>query len=326
MADQTRKPVQLYRFKVRTADGREMVSAVAVVDPNAEGEGKDDAADSAEELEQKHKEEEKEHGEELAGHHDAEAERHAADLDKHHEDIEAKHDEATDAKHEGEHTKAEAETIAKHGEELDEHKKTLEDKHEAEKEQLHKDLGDKHHDALHELLGGIDKEHVAELAKHAEESGKGFLDNLINKGKELAQQHAGDDDGHGEQQEQQRGPSGVLKLAEEQASANQADDDIERRPNAKGPGQAESGAGGERAQPTHRPDQTAGERHPKDGAREAAETLEQTDDEGEEEVCGGDVEDADLLVFQRDVLGRSKPGSPGKHGDQRIQYSQHVFL
>src|SRR5947199_254102 len=84
------EPVQLYRFKVRTADGREMVSAVAVVDPNAEGEGKDDAANSAEELEQNH------------------------------------------------------------------------------------------------------KEHVAELAKHAEESGKGFLDTLLNKGKELAQQHAGE--------------------------------------------------------------------------------------------------------------------------------------
>src|SRR5437868_4074381 len=96
------EPVQLYRFKVRTADGREMVSAVAVVDPNAEGEGKDDAANSAE------------------------------------------------------------------------------------------DLGDKHHDALHELLGGIDNEHVAELAKHAEEAGKGFLDTLLNKGKELAQQHAGE--------------------------------------------------------------------------------------------------------------------------------------
>src|SRR5438309_5913114 len=88
------EPVQLYRFKVRTADGREMVSAVAVVDPNAEGEGKDDAANSAEELEQKHKEEEKDHDSELAGHHDAEAERHAADLDKTHQDVEAKHEEA----------------------------------------------------------------------------------------------------------------------------------------------------------------------------------------------------------------------------------------
>src|SRR5438270_7822834 len=80
------EPVQLYRFKVRTADGREMVSAVAVVDPNAEGDNKDDAANSLEELEQKHKEEAKAHDDDLDAAHKDEADRHAADLDQHHQD------------------------------------------------------------------------------------------------------------------------------------------------------------------------------------------------------------------------------------------------
>src|ERR1700694_531706 len=76
------EPVQLYRFKVRTADGREMVSAVAVVEPNADAGGQDDPADTLEELDQKHKEEAKEHDEDLAKTHEEEEKRHADDLDQ----------------------------------------------------------------------------------------------------------------------------------------------------------------------------------------------------------------------------------------------------
>src|SRR5436305_10596241 len=96
------EPIQLYRFKVRTADGREMVSAVAVVDPNSKAEGKDDAKDSAEELDQKHKEEAKDHDEQIDQAHKDEADRHGADLDAHHQAQTDAHTEATDARHEGE--------------------------------------------------------------------------------------------------------------------------------------------------------------------------------------------------------------------------------
>ena len=66
-SDGEEAPVQLYRFKVRTADGREMTSAVAVVDPNAEGEGQDDPKDALDELDKKHKAEGKKHHEDLKG-------------------------------------------------------------------------------------------------------------------------------------------------------------------------------------------------------------------------------------------------------------------
>src|SRR5713101_2019593 len=93
------EPVQLYRFKVRTADGREMTSAVAVVDPNAEGDTEHDAANEKEELEAKHKAEEKAHEEELAKIHDEHADAHEATIDAHHDDLKDKHEEAIDAKH-----------------------------------------------------------------------------------------------------------------------------------------------------------------------------------------------------------------------------------
>lgn len=80
MADQQKdqqsgesEPLQFYRFVVRTADGREMTSAVAVVDPNSKAENQSDPKDSMEE-DQKHKQEEKQHGDDLADAHDAEAE------------------------------------------------------------------------------------------------------------------------------------------------------------------------------------------------------------------------------------------------------------
>jgi len=93
--------VQLYRFRIRTSDGRELVSAVAVVDPNASDQNQHDPADSLEELEQKHETESRQQDEDLARSHREESQRHAADLDAHQEDISAKHLEAVDAKHEG---------------------------------------------------------------------------------------------------------------------------------------------------------------------------------------------------------------------------------
>src|SRR5881409_2653065 len=103
------EPVQLYRFKVRTADGREMTSAVAVVDPNAEGDTQHDAATEKEDLEAKHKAEDKAHDEELSKIHDEHAADHEAAVDAQHEELTAKHEEAIDAKHEGELAKTEAE-------------------------------------------------------------------------------------------------------------------------------------------------------------------------------------------------------------------------
>src|SRR5437879_11631771 len=122
MADEEKKsggsgetePVQLYRFKVRTSDGREMVSAVAVVDPNAEGEGHDDAANTLEELEQKHKAEEKAHKEEMDKFHEEEQGRHASDVDAHHEAAADKHLEALDTHHEAQLTKNEHDLALKH--------------------------------------------------------------------------------------------------------------------------------------------------------------------------------------------------------------------
>src|SRR5882672_7160216 len=97
------EPVQLYRFRVRTSDGRELVSAVAVVDSNASDQNQHDPADSMEELDQKHQ---------------AESQQHDADLAGHQEEISAKHIEAVDAKHEAEGTKAEADLKSGHASEL----------------------------------------------------------------------------------------------------------------------------------------------------------------------------------------------------------------
>src|SRR5256885_8160833 len=98
--EDTGEPVQLYRFKVRTADGREMVSAVAVVDPNADGEPEHDAANEKEDLEKKHAAEAKAHEDEVAAAHDDHADGHEEVIDKSHEDLKGKHEEALDAKHE----------------------------------------------------------------------------------------------------------------------------------------------------------------------------------------------------------------------------------
>ena len=112
-------PAQLYRFRVRTSDGRELVSAVAVVDPNASDQNQHDPADSMEELEQKHQTESREHDGDLGRSHQEESQRHADDLAAHHEDISGKHIEAVDAKHEAETTKAETDLKAGHADELE---------------------------------------------------------------------------------------------------------------------------------------------------------------------------------------------------------------
>src|SRR3954462_12940524 len=66
-------PVSHYRFRVRTLDGREMVSAVAVVDPNAPDANQADPKDSLEALDQQHEQEAGAHATDLQKAHESEA-------------------------------------------------------------------------------------------------------------------------------------------------------------------------------------------------------------------------------------------------------------
>src|SRR5436305_1454012 len=183
------EPVQLFRFVVRTADGREMTSAVAVVDPNSKDANKADPKDTMDALDQQHKEEDAAHGDDLTKAHQDEAKKHAETIDAHHEDVKAVHDEAQAAKTESAVTKAEAATKLKHADELGSNKKTLEEKHQGEKESLFGGLFDKAKTAMSGLVGKLNTTHLGDLAKQGETQAKGFFDKLVKQGEDFAKGH-----------------------------------------------------------------------------------------------------------------------------------------
>ena len=169
-----------------------MTSAVAVVDPNAEGEGQDDPKDALDELDKKHKAEGKKHHEDLKGAHEDEANQHADGLDEHHQHVAGAHDEAQDAQAEAAVAREGADADQEHVEKIARHKHELHEHHEKEKDQAAKELDDKHQDFLGSLFGKLDTRHVGELVKQGETHAKGFFDNLADSAKNFVQQHVGD--------------------------------------------------------------------------------------------------------------------------------------
>src|SRR5438105_8397892 len=161
------QPVQLYRFKVKTADGREVTSAIAVVDPNAGDEH--DAAGEKEDLEKKHQEELKKHEEEIAKLHEDEKQRHAADISQSHGSEAERHEQHLDDVQQHEIAKHEQQLDQAHREELDQHEGQLDEKHDKSVATLVSDAADKASQLITDHAAELDALHLGGLRKFAEE-------------------------------------------------------------------------------------------------------------------------------------------------------------
>ena len=161
------QPVQLYRFKVKTADGREVTSAIAVVDPNAGDEH--DAAGEKEDLEKKHQEELKRHEEEIAKLHEDEKQRHAADISQSHGSEAERHEQHLDDVQQHEIAKHEQQLDQAHREELDQHEGQLDEKHDKSVATLVSDAADKASQLIKDHAAELDALHLGGLRKFAEE-------------------------------------------------------------------------------------------------------------------------------------------------------------
>src|SRR5271163_611342 len=75
---------QYYRFRVQTADGKEMTSAVAEVDLEADGDLENDPKSDDEAVQKRHDKEQKEHAKQSDDFHDSEHAKDMDDLDKDH--------------------------------------------------------------------------------------------------------------------------------------------------------------------------------------------------------------------------------------------------
>jgi hypothetical protein len=188
-------PVQLYRFRVKTADGREMVSAVAVVDPNSTDANQADPKDSLEALDQQHKQEADAHDQDLASAHESESAETEKSLDANHDDVTKAHLDALDTRQQADTLKNEAATDAAHGDELAQHATQADEKAESDHESLLGSLDEKAKTAVSGAIQDLNVAHVAELAKQGETKAKGFFDKLAGQAEEFAKKHVGDVNG-----------------------------------------------------------------------------------------------------------------------------------
>jgi hypothetical protein len=182
-------PVQLYRFKVKTADGREMTSAVAVVDPNSTDANQADPKDSLDALDQTHKAEAEQHGAEVDKAHADEKKEAESALDAHHADIAKDKLGALDVTHEAEALKTEAAADAKHVEDTAKTTAETAEKHDGEKQSLFGSLFDKAKSLVSSATKDLNINHLGDLAKQAETAAKGFGDKIVNQAEDFAKKH-----------------------------------------------------------------------------------------------------------------------------------------
>lgn len=200
MAEQTgndaNEPVeeqaQLYRFWVRAPDGREMVSAVVEVDPNAEGDPQDDPASSKEELKQKHEAEAKKHDEELEELHGEQEEQHASDVEEHHGEVASKHEEALVAKGEAELTQAEAEHKVKATEEVAKKKEEHAEEQEKKNDAIHQHFASKFQSLIKAEMPELEQLHLDKIARFAADHAKDLHTAVGQQLSDFAERHGKD--------------------------------------------------------------------------------------------------------------------------------------
>jgi unconventional prefoldin RPB5 interactor 1 len=183
---------QHYRFWVVAPDGREMVSAVVEVDPNAEGDPEHDPASSKEELEQKQKAEAKKHDEELKKLHVEQEEQQAADLEPFHQHVAAKQEEAFDAKSEAELKSSEAEHKAKAVEEVDKKKEEHAREQEKRREAIQQGFASKLQNLLQTELPKLEQLHLAKIARFAAGHAKELHEAVAQKLSDFAEKQGKD--------------------------------------------------------------------------------------------------------------------------------------